>query len=214
LWGAWESYWLAFYDIGFRVTQDTKLRPRLDALIAVARSCGSWFPMQGGVVIGDRPTLLLREQDGRLHCASGPAVEYADGWRMFAWHGLQVPEWVILAPTPKLIANEPNAEVRRCAIESYGWDRFMQFLCAKPIAVAPDVAHPLEDATVELFDVPRDVWPSPVRLVLVRNASPEPDGTFRRYGLTVDASISDPIEALAWTAGVDADSYRLLARAT
>jgi hypothetical protein len=33
-----------------------------------------------------------------LHSATGKCIEYHDGWGFYAWHGVHVPERVILAP--------------------------------------------------------------------------------------------------------------------
>ena len=207
---------MSWLDVGFRLCDmDTLARPRLDSLLAASAACGPWLPLRGVCVIGDRPTVLKREQEGRLHCSSGPAIAYADGYELWAWHGMRVPSWVVTEPTPERIAAEPNVETRRCAIEAFGWERFGT--AAGLVRVAgpvPDIAHPVPSATVELFDVPERLWGAAVRMVLVHNASPEPDGSYRRYGLTVPADISDPIAALAWTAGVEPDLYRQLARAS
>ena len=53
------------------------------------------------------------------------AVAYPDGWGFYAWHGRRVPGWVIVAPSVEAITAEENVEVRRCAIESLGWDQFI-----------------------------------------------------------------------------------------
>ena len=46
------------------------------------------------------------------------------------------PGWVIAAPSVEAITAEENVEVRRCAIESLGWDRFIaeQGSCPSPRA--------------------------------------------------------------------------------
>jgi hypothetical protein len=118
VWGAWESYWLAFYDLGLAFSGDTPLRPRLNAMTAAAHTCGAWLPMRGAVIVGDRPDNIRRDNTGRLHSNNGPALTYADGYTLHAWHGTRVPAWVIDAPTIEQIAVERNTEIRRCAIES------------------------------------------------------------------------------------------------
>jgi hypothetical protein len=54
----------------------------------------------------------------------GMALAYPGGWGFHAWHGRRVPAWVIEQPAIERIAAESNTEIRRCAIESLGWDRF------------------------------------------------------------------------------------------
>jgi hypothetical protein len=62
----------------------------------VAGSCGWWWPREDVCVVAERPVALHTEIWGdegevRLHCANGPAVRYADGWDVYAWHDDLVP---------------------------------------------------------------------------------------------------------------------------
>lgn len=61
--------------------------------------------------------------------------------------------------------------------------------------------------------MPSRIYGEPVRLLLCDNATPERDGTRRRFGLTVPASIADPIAAAAWTFDLTADEYGAIKRA-
>jgi hypothetical protein len=192
----------------------------LDGQMQVARSAGWWWCFRGFAVLTERPRLLRRDQDNRLHCDHGPAILYPDGWGFYAWHGRRVPEWVILAPTAEKIIAEPNVEIRRCAIESMGWSQFAEAAGLVPIpqglggggARVPDPGN--TGQTLILYDVPRDLWGGPVRLLLTVNGSCERDGTRRRYGLTVPAHISDPVEAAGWTVGLTAEQYARTVRRT
>jgi hypothetical protein len=180
---------------------------------AVARCAGWWWAYLDFAIVTDRPARLRRDSHGRLHCGDGPALAYRDGWGMWAWHGRRVPEWVITAPEPGRIATEPNVEVRRCAIESLGWDRFA--VAAGLAAVCepvPDPANPGQQ--LALYDVPERLWGARVRLLLCANGAREPDGSRRTHGLTVPAGIGDPVEAAAWTVGLARDEYAQLARRT
>ena len=54
-------------------------------------------------------------------------MEFRDGWKIWAYHGVTVPEKLIKAPetlTIEDIRKEQNAEVRRVMIERMGWERF------------------------------------------------------------------------------------------
>jgi hypothetical protein len=83
---------------------------------------GYWFGKEGAVIVR-RPRRLCRDPEGRLHSANGKCLEYHDGWGFFAWHGVVVPERVILAPetlTRDDFLNESNLEVRRVIQERMG----------------------------------------------------------------------------------------------
>lgn len=197
-----------------------RLRPEesehLDVWLALARSCGWWWPGDEVCVVSERPVEVRTEPapDGgrRPHSLDGQAVRYADGWGFHAVSGTRVPEWVVTDPTPERVAAEPNIEVRRCAIERIGWDAYTEAAGLRLVGAAPDPGNP--GSELRLFDVPSHTWGSPVRLLLAVNGSLERDGTRRRYGLTVPVDLPDPLAAAAWTYGLDSDQYARLQRRT
>ena len=210
-WGQ-HDYWLSFYDY-FRRATKLPACDRLDGLIRIAQTAGWWWPFRGAVVLTERPTQLHRDPQQRLHHETGPALQYPDGWGIWAWHGVRVPQALIEgAWSTQDILREPNAEVRRCAIEKFGWDRFV--VDAGLGQVGDTVFDPGNPGhTLQLFDVPEQIYDEPVRVLLCDNATPERDGTRRRFGLTVPADMADPIAAAAWTFNLPADAYRQLIHA-
>ena len=180
--------------------------------IAVAKTAGWWWAYKHWAIITDRPEHLELDAQGQLHSATGMAIRYRDGWGFWAWHGRRVPQWVITAPDVERIGREPNVEIRRCAIESLGWDQFIDQTQIINVGSAPDPGNPGQHLT--LYDVPERLWGSPVRLLLCTNGSTERDGTRRRYGLTVPAGIKDPVEAAAWTYRLSRDEYARCQRRT
>jgi hypothetical protein len=195
---------------------------RLGALGNVVTETGWLITMPGAVIVGARPAVLHRDARGDLHNPAGLALAYPDGWGFHAWHGRRVPGWVIDAPSIEAITAEENVEVRRCAIESLGWDRFIAEAGLVPVSTgdstnlaaahAPDPGNPGQHLV--LYDVPERLWGGRVRLLMCTNGTTERDGTRRRYGLKVPARISDPVEAAAWTAGLGKDEYARMVRRT
>ena len=99
------------------------------------------------------------------------------------------------------ILREYNAGIRRCAIERLGWDRFITD--ANACSSRPARAGPRQPRhMLALYDLPERIYDAPVRVLLCTNATPERDGQRRRFGLTVPASITDPVSAAAWTFGL------------
>jgi hypothetical protein len=216
-----DAYALAF-DGCVQPIDGRPADPRLDALSKVVTETGWLIPMPGAVIVGARPAELHRDARGDLHNPVGLAVTYPDGWGCYAWHGRRVPGWVIAAPSVEAITAEENVEVRRCAIESLGWDRFIADAGLVPVTAG--VGAPLDAARVPdpgnpgqhlvLYDVPERLWGDRIRLLMCTNGTPERDGTRRRYGLKVPAHFSDPVEAAAWTAGLSKDKYARMVRRT
>lgn len=181
--------------------------------LQVARHAGWWWALEDFAVVTDRPELLERDIQGRLHCASGPAIRYRDGWGFHAWHGTRVPAGLIEDEPWDLprIVRERNGEVRRCAVERAGWERLESQLGA-PVATAPDPGNP--GRHLALYDPPAGLYETPVRLVLMTNGSPDRSGAERRYAETVPAEISNPLTAQAWAYGVPEAAYAATQRRT
>lgn len=200
-WGGYYSYYDAMRELGME-----GLEP-IDGALQVAANSGWWWCYRDYVVLTERPTVLHRDAEGRLHCEDGPALAYPDGWAQYSWHGTRVPKELIEGTwTPADILREQNAEVRRCAIEKMGWEAFI--VEGKLKLVAPPVPDPGNPGHfLSLYEVPERLYEQPVRVLLCDNATPERDGTRRRFGLTVPASITDPVAAAAWTFGLNPDDY-------
>ena len=191
----------------------------------LAKSCGWVWWHENVLAISDKPTVINRDDQGRLHCDDGPAIAYRDGWALHAIHGVIVPADIIQQPesiTVARIEQESNAEIRRVMVERYGADRFLFDSGAKLIA---------RDSVGLLYrkDLADD---EPLVMVRVLNSTPEPDGVMSRdeaiaaFGDAAQAAINSPEgsrfkaytirvppdmktahEAVAWTFGLTAETY-------
>ena len=208
VWGQHEAGYLGWCD----AMQLIGVNLDVEGLSTVARNAGWWWPMRDTVILTDRPDTLHRDPQGRLHCETGPALRYRDGWAIHAIHGVRVPADLIETGWDvKRTLEEDNAEVRRAAIELTGWDRFIADAGLTLIASAPDPGNPPHE--LELYDLPdrlRDMYDDQARILLCTNGSVEPDGTRRRYGLPVPAHHNDPVAAAADLYGWPAEAYRQL----
>ena len=78
-------------------TDEDRIR-RVLLLERLAKSCGPMYAFEEAVVICNRPKLIVWDEEGkgvtgyptRLHCATGPAILYRDGWSEYFWHGVKV----------------------------------------------------------------------------------------------------------------------------
>ncbi len=208
VWGQHEAGYLGWCD----AMQLIGVNLDVAGLSTVARNAGWWWPMRDTVILTDRPDTLHRDPQGRLHCETGPALRYRDGWAIHAIHGVRVPAdliehgWDVAR-----ILEEGNAEVRRAAIELTGWEHFISDSGLTLVASAPDPGNPPHE--LELYDLPdrlRDMYDDQARILLCTNGSVEPDGTRRRYGLPVPAHHNDPVAAAADLYGWPVEAYRQL----
>ncbi|WP_436848716.1 DUF6745 domain-containing protein [Streptomyces asoensis] len=189
--GQHDAPWLAAFPTD---------RGPLEALAAVGRSAGWWWPYARVAVVCERPVALHRDEAGRLDRGDGPALAYPDGFALYAWRGMPVPA-AFLAElpglTPDRIRSEENAELRRVMLEHYGYDRYLADSGARHV-------HRDETGTLWRIDLPAD---EPVVMVEVLNSTPEPDGTRRTYWLRVPPSTRTAREGVAWTFGLTAQGY-------
>ena len=209
-WGQ-HDYWLSYYDtfdaLGVEGAQNIR------GLADVSRHAGWWWSLSGAAVLTERPNLLKRDRQGQLHCADGPAMTYpGGGFDMYYWHGTSIPAWVVENPTVEQALAEKNTEIRRCAIESVGWDKLENQLTL--ISEEPDPGN--TPHTIRLYDgdILKNLYDEPARILLVHNASLDKGGARRRFGLPVPAHHTNAIAAAADLFGVPVAAYQGLVRAT
>ena len=183
MWAGYDCYLSAARDIlGLRLPEHEKYAPWEQAAIEGGfRVMHEEFSM-----VCDFPEILLRDDQARPHGESGPSHRWRDGWSLYHWHGVRVTEQVIMRPheiTVAQIKAEENAEVRRVMIERYGYDRYCVDAGLALVDSCSD-AHPLAGLrTAKLW---RDDA-NGIVLIDVLNSTPEPDGSVKRYVLSVDA---------------------------
>ncbi|MEG4011334.1 leucine-rich repeat domain-containing protein [Microcoleus sp. S1D4] len=99
--------------------------------------CGWIFPFEKICAVCDRPRHLRFDSQNRLHAEAEPAIEFADGWNFYYYHGVRLPEEYGQVPPnqwqSQWLLTEENAELRRVLIQGIGYDRICQELLAKQI---------------------------------------------------------------------------------
>jgi hypothetical protein len=196
--GLHDADWICYYDF-MRKAGVRGLEP-IDGLRRLSESCGWWWPFDNLCILTDRPVEVNRDNRGRLHHESRMAIAFRDGWGLYAWNGILVPEDVIKLDEPitfERIESERNAEVRRVLIERFGLDNYLRAgKCVK--------LHQDDCGTLYRMNLPGD---EPILVVQVINSSPEPDGTFKEYFLRVPPNITRARQGIAWTFGLSEDEY-------
>jgi hypothetical protein len=176
-----------------------------------------WIASRSLVVVCEPPRVVRTESVGtagerRLHCESGPAVEWPDQLQAgYYLHGVRIPRNLFLNPTVESIHREGNSEIRRLVIERMGWLRYIEEANLSLVAAAPDPGNAGHE--LQLYDLPKGRY-EPARLLLMVNGSLDRSGCRRQYVEVVPAWIDDPVQAAAWQYGCPVQLYRQLARRT
>jgi internalin A len=123
-----------FYVSEFDCLLEDKEQEVLRCLKLIFESCGWIFPYENVCVVCDRPRILSFDNQERLHAEGSPAVQFADGWSVYAYHGVRLPEEYGKVPPnqwqAQWLLEEKNAELRRALIQGIGYDRICQELQA------------------------------------------------------------------------------------
>ena len=201
--GPYELGWLGAYQYLHDVAGLRSQTEVLGGLWALAQHAGWVVPHEGVCWLSERPSTLAFEAGGRLHSATGPALAYPDGWKVYCWKGIEVPPELIEERdriTLDQIDDTRDILIRRCMIEIMTPKRFIAMGGANQIS---------RDETGVLWR--RSWWNGDAwSAVEVVNGTPEPDGRRQTYVLQVPAEMRSARAAVAWTYGVSEHEYSKL----
>ncbi len=88
----YNENWLAFYQFFHEVFEENKL---IHLALFNEMVSGYYLGSKEALLVR-KPVILERDDQGRLHSASGMCMQYRDGWGFYAWHGVRVSEKIIL----------------------------------------------------------------------------------------------------------------------
>ena len=182
----------------YKCLADAELIPceeKLKYLNHLCRSVGWVLPSQKACFVSERPKILKVDDRGLPHCEDGPAIEYPDGFSIYAWHGLRFPKkWITQTPSPSEALNWPNLEQRRVACELVGWENIIDKLNGRVID---------KDTNPEIGELVRVNLPdsSPEKFLRVVC------GTGRKFAMPVPPNMQTARQANAWTWGLEPDEY-------
>ncbi|GBE93964.1 leucine-rich repeat-containing protein [Nostoc cycadae WK-1] len=98
------------------------------------KNCGWIFPDERIAIVCDRPIHIRFDNENRLHAEGEPAIEYADGYSLYSYNGVTLPEkYGKIHPQEwqaQWLLTETNAELRRVLIQGIGYSRICQDLQA------------------------------------------------------------------------------------
>jgi hypothetical protein len=101
------------------------------------KHCGWIFFFEKIAIVCDRPLKLCFDRENRLHAEAEPALQFADGYSLYSYHGVTLPKkYAALHPhqwQAKWLLEEWNVELRRVLIREIGYARICQELQARQI---------------------------------------------------------------------------------
>lgn len=190
--GSHNACWLSFYDF---FNEQFGLCEEISGLVQVAKHCGWLWVFDELAIITEKPIKVKFDEQNRLHCENGPAIEYADGLKVYSWHGQTIPsEWIENGVTATTALTWPQVEQRRAACEILGWVHILKELNGK---VIDEDSDPEIGSLIEV-DIP-DIGIA--RFIKVQC------GTKREFALPVPPELKTALGAQAWMVGLNESDF-------
>ncbi|MCA9801594.1 MAG: hypothetical protein KC777_06385, partial [Cyanobacteria bacterium HKST-UBA02] len=150
--------------------------------------------------VGSYPEESVFDETLSFHNLEGPAISFADGYKIYAVTGIVAARRHVEDPeslTAAEIESVTNASLRRLLMETYGVSRFLLDIGAELIG---------EDECGKLYRKELE-GDEPLVMVRVKNSTPEPDGSYKEYFLRVPPTMTTAREAVAWTFDMNDQEY-------
>lgn len=129
----WGSY-CSFCDYCINVLNCEYDPKEWELLQSVAKNWGWVLPLDKQVIICEKPLKYCFDSNYNLHAEGEAAIEFADGYSIYAYHGAVLPEkYGKVHPKdwkPRWLLEEDNAELRRVLIQGIGYARIIEELQA------------------------------------------------------------------------------------
>jgi hypothetical protein len=132
--GQHDANWIGFYEF-FLKELNIKGTEKIKPMITIAENIGWWAPYKNFVLVSEKPTVIHRNEQGRLHSFNGPCLEYKDGFCLYRFNGVTVTKELAEKKefTKEDILNEKNADVRREIVRKIGIEKVVEILQPKVI---------------------------------------------------------------------------------
>jgi len=186
MWASWDCYLTAARDIlGLQLQPHEAYKSWETAAIEGGFRCLH----EKFCIVSDFPERIMIDDQNRPHCENGPSHRWRDGWSLYHWHGVVVPqEWIECKETltAEIALSQTNIELRRAACEIVGWENILTQLSAKSINKDedPEIGELIE---VSLPDAGKEKF---LRVTC---------GTGRKFAIPVPPTMKTALQANAWT---------------
>ena len=155
MWSHVSAYHAGFRDvIGLELPEYALYQAWEDA-----SRCGGFRVMhEKFCMVCDFPEILTVDEENRPHGETGPSHRWRDGWSLWHWHGVRIPDhWIPNRDTldPAEVLAHENVEVRAAGAEIVGWARMAEALNRRVLDGDPDTdIGALVEMDLDGLDVP------------------------------------------------------------
>jgi hypothetical protein len=168
------------------------------ALQSLLEYCSWILPYEKICIVCDRPLHLRFDNQNRLHAEGEPAIEFTDGYSLYSYHGVTLPEkYGKIHPQQwqsQWLLTEENAELRRVLIQGIGYARICQELQAIELDCWKEYS---------LLKIDNDVDEEPINLLKMTCPS-----TGFIHALRVPPNMNSAREAICWVNwGIDSEEF-------
>ncbi|MEO1186312.1 MAG: DUF6745 domain-containing protein, partial [Cyanobacteria bacterium J06636_27] len=186
------------YQSLLKITLDEKTQQWYDCLNQLFENCGWFIPFEDVCIVCDRPSKFSLDSENRLHSEGEPAIQFADGYGLYYYHGVALPEqYGNVHPNQweaKWLLSENNSELRRILIQAIGYNRICDELKAIKL-------NSFREYDLIKIDAEADVEP----IVLLKMICPSTGYT---HVLRVPPNMESAREAITWINwGVDPQNF-------
>ncbi len=170
------------------------------ALQLLIKNCGWVLPYEQVCCVCNRPTKLSLDSQNLLHAEGEAAIEFADGYKIYAYRGVIIPEkYGFFHPhqwESQWLLQEDNVEIKRVLIDGIGYAKICQELAAIEI-------DSWREYTLLRIDNDVDVEP----IYLLKMSCPS---TGFIHALRVPPQMRSAREAIGWVNwGVDPEEFAI-----
>ena len=188
---------------GFGVVLKPEAQKVFECLNQLLAECGWIILLDDTCIVCSRPCQLRLDSEHRLHAEGEPALEFPDGYKIYSYHGVTLPEkYGQIHPNlwqAQWLLEEKNAELRRVLIQGIGYARICSELQATELDCWKEYTLLKIDADIDGFDPDDfeddDDAPKKEDIYLLKMTCPS---TGHIHVLRVPPDVTSAKEAIRW----------------
>ncbi|MDV2996057.1 MAG: hypothetical protein N4J56_005711 [Chroococcidiopsis sp. SAG 2025] len=178
---------------------------------SLSQHCGWIYFFEETCIICDRPSKILFDSEGRIHGEGKPAIQFVDGFSVYAYHGDWIPEKYGKISSKgwqsQWLLEAEDAELRQVLIQGIGYTR----MCQELDAIQLDTWQEYTLLKINLNEeIDRFFWTiephkQPIHFVKTTDSS---TGSIHIRRVSPDInSVREAIHAVDWT--TDSEEFRV-----
>ncbi|MBE9121910.1 leucine-rich repeat domain-containing protein [Tychonema sp. LEGE 07199] len=198
-----EALGVAEFCVSLGIIIKPEAQKLFECLNQLLAECGWIILLDDTCIVCSRPCQLSLDSEYRLHAEGEPALEFPDGYKIYSYHGVTLPEkYGHIHPNlwqAQWLLEEDNAELRRVLIQGIGYARICSELQATELDCWKEYTLLKIDADIDGFD-PNDFdgdddAPKKEDIYLLKMICPS---TGHIHALRVPPDVTSAKEAIRW----------------